>query len=319
MRSAIFGDQYWRDATNDRSEAISRDVMQEAMLRDNVDTQLASLGVLGKDIQKKMGYKFKSDFPEAWYKQKEAGFLAKQALKDRQDLAADMAKQTYARMTKIFVRMIPDAIGLRPAFAIWKDWCEYDKSLKEDGGESYGLIHMSLMDVKDAVRAKSLGLTTKKLEASRKFDKAELGIEESVHEQVVREAALGAPVDDDVVSDHMLVYLNRVGVQSAVPKVVRIKESMPYECYTSPVKGRELGSVGNKGMYDLLGDEDSNVMDLQRELGLEEEGGEVGLGSPMSPNRMDLMRGGKWGVEPDEEKKGGEEFFDFEQDYGMGV
>ena len=94
MRSSVFGEQYWRDATNDRTNMYTRDVMQESMLRDNIDSQLASLGVLGKDIQKKRGFKFKTDFPEAWYKQKENAFLAKQALKDRQDLATEMAKHT---------------------------------------------------------------------------------------------------------------------------------------------------------------------------------------------------------------------------------
>ena len=88
-------------------------------------------------------------------------------------------------MSRIFVRMIPDAIGLRPAFSIWKDWVEYDKSLHADGGESYAMHHMSLMDVKDAVKAKSLGMTTAKLEASRIFSKDEMGVvEETMHAQV---------------------------------------------------------------------------------------------------------------------------------------
>jgi hypothetical protein len=80
--------------------------MQEAMLRDNLDAQIPSLGVLGPELQKKRGNKFKVDFPEAWYKEKEAAFMAKQELKDRQDLAQDMAKQTYGAEAA-FVRAAP--------------------------------------------------------------------------------------------------------------------------------------------------------------------------------------------------------------------
>ncbi|GMI40346.1 hypothetical protein TeGR_g13332 [Tetraparma gracilis] len=336
MRAVVFGEQYWRDATNDRSDVLHRDIMQEAMLRDNLDAQIPSLGVLGPELQKKRGNKFKVDFPEAWYKEKEAAFMAKQELKDRQDLAQDMAKQTYARMSRIFVRMIPDAIGLRPAFSIWKDWVEYDKSLHEDGGESYAMSHMSLMDVKEAVKAKSLGMTTAKLEASRKFTKEEMGVEETMHDQVLRESALGAPVDDDVVAEHMRQYEMKLDAQTgSVNKAQRIKESMSYENYTSPTKLkslRELDSLGNRGMYDLLRDDDEDVAMIQMEFGLGGEDGEdgegeggggggggvggLGRGGSLSPSNMDRMRSGTFGFGDDEEKKGGDESFSF-NDFGI--
>jgi len=292
MREAIFGEQYWRDETNARPEMFTRDVMQEAMLRDNIQDQLASLGILGEEIQKKKGNKFKLDFPEAWYKQKEDAFLAKQALKDRQDLANEMAKHTFARMVKVFTKLVPDAIGLRPAFAIWKDWVDYDKSLHEDGGESYALSHMSLMDVKDAVRAKSLGLTTKKLEAVKVKAKMEEGkedkeIQESVHDQVIRESALGSATDNDLISELMTSYTTDLNSKIGTTRTKRIIDSVPYEMpLASPVKA--LGSLGNRGRYDLVGDDDSEIKMLQMEYGLTGDG--VGRDSPISPSRLDLNR-----------------------------
>ena len=159
------------------------------------------------------------------------------ALKDRQDLATEMAKHTFQRMVKVFSRIVPDAVGLRPAFAIWKDWVEYDKSLHEDGGESYAMSHMSLMDVKDAVRAKSLGLTTKKLEASKTVKDVNENIEESVHDQVIREAAMGVPTDDDVFHEAVSNYKGVLNTNVGIEKSKRIVESIPYELpLTSPVK-----------------------------------------------------------------------------------
>ncbi|GMH66001.1 hypothetical protein TL16_g04334 [Triparma laevis f. inornata] len=306
MRNAIFGEQHWRDATNERPDIYTRDVMQEAMLRDNIGEQEASLGVFGPEIQKKKGFKYKVDFPEAWYKQKEENFLAKQALKDRQDLATEMAKHTFQRMVKVFSRIVPDAVGLRPAFAIWKDWVEYDKSLHEDGGESYAMSHMSLMDVKDAVRAKSLGLTTKKLEASKTVKDVNENIEESVHDQVIREAAMGVPTDDDVFHEAVSNYKGVLNTNVGIEKSKRIVESIPYELpLTSPVK--PLGSLGGKGKYDLLLDDDEDVRLLQMEYGMV-----PGPGSPSSPSAMDKKRSGV----PMEEKKemGGGEYDDWSDD-----
>ncbi|GMI13799.1 hypothetical protein TrVE_jg9649 [Triparma verrucosa] len=293
MRNAIFGEQYWRDETNDRPGIYTRDVMQEAMLRDNITEQEASLGVFGPEIQKKKGFKYKVDFPEAWYKQKEEAFLAKQALKDRQDLANEMAKHTFQRMVKVFSRIVPDAVGLRPAFAIWKDWVEYDKSLHNDGGESYAMAHMSLMDVKDAVRAKSLGLTTKKLEAAKTLKNVNDNIEESVHDQVIREAAMGVITDDDLYHETVSNYQGVLNKSVGVTKSTRIVQSIPYELpLTSPVK--PLGSLGGKGKYDLLGDEDEDIQLLQMEYGMN-----PGPGSPTSPSALDRKRAGM----PTEEKK----------------
>ena len=294
MREAIFGEQYWRDETNSRPAMFTRDVMQEAMLRDNISEQLASLGMLGEEIQKKKGNKFKVDFPEAWYKQKEDAFLAKQALKDRQDLANEMAKHTFARMVKVFTKLVPDALGLRPAFAIWKDWVEYDKSLHEDGGESYALNHMSLMDVKDAVKAKSLGLTTRKLEAVKMKGKMEEkkdgeGIQESVHEQVIRESVLGLSTDNDLISELMTTYTGDLNKKIGTKRTKRIIESVPYEMpLSSPMK--VLGSLGTKGRYDLIGDDDSEIKMLQMEYGL--KGSAIGRESPLSPAKLDAARFG---------------------------
>jgi len=288
MREAIFGEQYWRDETNARPEMFTRDVMQEAMLRDNIEGQLASLGMLGDEIQKKNGNKFKVDFPEAWYKQKEDAFMAKQAIKDKQDLANEMAKHTFARMVKVFTKLVPDAIGLRPAFAIWKDWVEYDKSLHEDGGESYALNHMSLMDVKDAVRAKSLGMTTRKLEAvkikTKMQEENDLEIQETLHDQVIREAAIGGSTDDDLISELMTAYTDKLNKGIGTKSTKRIKDSVPYELpLASPMK--VLGSIRNKGRYNLIGDEDSEIKILQMEYGL--SGTDVGRDSPISPSKLD--------------------------------
>ena len=307
MREAIFGEQYWRDETNSRPEMFARDVMQEAMLRDNILDQLASLGVMGDEIQKKKGNKFKVDFPEAWYKQKEDAFLAKQALKDKQDLANEMAKHTFARMVKVFTKLVPDAIGLRPAFAIWKDWVEYDKSLHEDGGESYALNHMSLMDVKDAVRAKSLGLTTKKLEAVKVKAKMEEGkddnaIQESIHDQVIRESVMAACTDDDLISELMTTYTGDLNKKIGTKRTKRIIESVPYEMpLSSPMK--VLGSLGTKGRYDLIGDDDSEIKMLQMEYGL--AGSAVGRDSPVSPSKLAAARFGGEEIKIDYRSLGG--------------
>ena len=208
MRSKIFGDQYWRDATNDRPDIFSRDVMQESLMRDNITEQGISIGMYGKDMQKKKGNKYKVDFPEAWYAQKEKAFNMKQKLKNRQDLASQMAKQTYARMIKVFTRLVPDSLGIRPAFNIWKDLTDYQRSLEEDGGETYALNNMSLMDVQDAVKAQSCGLSTDKLLALKKNEAD--GDELNVHEQVLKESASGVPSSFDVFSENSSSYLAKI-------------------------------------------------------------------------------------------------------------
>ena len=215
----------------------------------------------------------------------------------------------------VFARIVPDALGLRPAFAIWKDWVEYDKSLHMDGGESYAMAHMSLMDVKDAVRAKSLGLTTKKLEASRTVNNINNNIEESVHDQVIREAAMGKPTDDDVFFETCSKYEGMLNKGVAQRKSQRIIESIPYELPTSS-PARPLGSLGKNGRYDLLGDDDEDVKLLQMEYGLgvevdigrnrdvekDEKGGSFKMmQAPPSPSALDRAR--RTGSFFEEEKK----------------
>jgi len=252
MREKIFGDQYWRDATNDRPELYCRDVMQENMLKDNFLEQSFSIGIHGREVQKKKGNKFRADFPEAWYAEKEKAFNLKQKYKDRQDLASEMAKQTYSRMIKVFTRLVPDSIGVRPAFNIWKDVTEYTRSLEEDGGESYALNHMSLLDVKDAVRAQSCGLGTSKL-LHLQDKKASLPEEElTIHEKVLMESRASLPTEKDVFTDVSAAYELSVAADNKARKIDRILQ------VTERLYGE--GDVGERRIY--LHDDDDDYDDV---------------------------------------------------------
>ena len=271
-------------------------VLQEALLRDNIDIQSASIGVFGPEFQKKKGQKFKEDFPEAWYADKEKAFLQKQAIKDRADLATSMAKQTYGRMIKIFGKMVPDVMGLRPAFAMWKDWTDYDRSLHEDGGERYRLTHMSLMDVKEAVRAKSLGLTTDKLEAHKHLDWVEEEETETVHERVLKEAAMGRPTDEDVVNEEVLL-VTKYAFNFTDEYQDRIARSIDVESKYSPFK--HLNNLGRGGSYLLDEDRDSDDDS-------DDEGG-----TELSQLRVQL----KWAAQGGGDEKKGDDSFDMEEEH----
>jgi Ca2+-binding EF-hand superfamily protein len=223
IRKCLFGETYWRDATESRRMMYTLDQPFQEEMMGLLDWQaVVNIGMAPKgayidsDTVKKPD--FKKDFYDAWFHAKEARFLEKQKADTRADVSVALAAKTHSRMVKIFGRIVPDMMTLATGFAIWKDVNAYMKSMAEDNGESYRVMNMSLVDLNMAAKASSIDKTTEKLtvamslgaefeaekkqevkkKESRKEKSAKMAKEvmDSVSKQVIS--------NDDIVSDHIL-------------------------------------------------------------------------------------------------------------------
>ncbi|GMH71402.1 hypothetical protein TL16_g05639 [Triparma laevis f. inornata] len=167
LRKMLFGEQYWKAATEARRSIYFLDVAFTQTMMQMLDgPAVHSIGMARKDaIPVKKGEKltFQKDFNEAFYAYKEKKFKAKQDKKKDTTVASTLAAKTHTRLIKIFSRIVPDGMNLMTAFLHWKDVNFYSKSLEMDGGASYKAHNMSLVDLKIAGVANSVGKSTAKL------------------------------------------------------------------------------------------------------------------------------------------------------------
>lgn len=190
-----------------------------------------SIGMVPKDAmvpKKNDRATFQKDFHEAFYSYKEKKFKAKQDKKKDTTVASTLAAKTHTRLIKIFSRIVPDGMNLMTAFLHWKDVNFYSKSLVEDGGASYKAHNMSLVDLKIAGVANSVGKSTAKLAVAlhadfeaeaeaeliegKKFSKKEKKehARKRVAAKVLSEVAKTRDTDLDVVAN--FIQKNREGI-----------------------------------------------------------------------------------------------------------
>jgi len=144
-------------------EAFEKDMMEQLDWKAVINIGMAPPG-MQLPMNSKCG--FKEEFAEAHYAAKEKKFLAKQSKETKEWVSIALAAKTHSRMIKTFSRIVPDAMTVNTAFAIWKDVDSYTKSINEDGGESYKLMNMNLVDLKLAVQASSIQKSTQKMNAA---------------------------------------------------------------------------------------------------------------------------------------------------------
>ena len=193
---------------------------------------------------------FKTDFYDAYFKAKEKKLLDKQNGKKNDAMTRTLAVLTHRRCIAIFSKIVPDAMTVRHAFSRWVDVNSYSRSISADGGAAYSMSNMSLMDLRQASTAVSLGKSTRKLQVALmgEFDaeagpatgpeggavpgrepgrKAARTLErKKMTSGVLREVERNVPTDDDVVAGAMGSL--RRGLHGAqMGKVSRIKSSGP--------------------------------------------------------------------------------------------
>jgi len=220
LRKCLFGETYWREATERRLHLFTMDQpFQEEMMSLLDWNAVCSIGLAPKGSMHARGkVDFRTEFNEAWFQAKETRFISKQKVEKREDVSLTLAAKTHSRMIKIFGRIVPDSMTVATAFATWKDVNSYVKSMAEDGGESYRLMNMSLVDLKNAAQASSINGTTRKLQVAMslggEFDMeatGEVAKEETKREQsqrlakeVMVEIGKQQISDEDVICD--LIY-----------------------------------------------------------------------------------------------------------------
>ena len=109
---------------------------------------------------------FKTDFYEAYFKAKEKKLLDKQNGEKKEVITAALAALTHKRCVAVFSKIVPDTLSIGHAFERWKDVNAYERSVEIDGGETYRRMNMSLMDLKLASTATSVGKSTRKLQVA---------------------------------------------------------------------------------------------------------------------------------------------------------
>ncbi|GMH56147.1 hypothetical protein TrST_g3042 [Triparma strigata] len=232
LRKTLFGEDYWKVATEARRNMYFLDVpFTEKMMQLLDAPAVYSIGMVPKDAmvpKKNDRATFQKDFHEAFYSYKEKKFKAKQDKKKDTTVASTLAAKTHTRLIKIFSRIVPDGMNLMTAFLHWKDVNFYSKSLVEDGGASYKAHNMSLVDLKIAGVANSVGKSTAKLAVAlhadfeaeaeaelfegKKFSKKEKKehARKRVAAKVLSEVAKTRDTDLDVVAN--FIQKNREGI-----------------------------------------------------------------------------------------------------------
>jgi hypothetical protein len=119
-----------------------------------------------------------------------------------------------------------------------------------------------ITDVKDAVRARSLGLTTRKLQLfqDEKDGKANVRrktgietIEKSMHEQVLREAAQGGKNDGDVFQEEQARYMEHLMKEMVdVHRMGRLRDSEGLQRYVHTHK--EENNTARMAQYKVADD-----------------------------------------------------------------
>ena len=169
--------------------------------------------------------------------QKEKKFLALKEKKKNEKISVKLATVTNARLIRLLSKMVPDHLSVRTTFMIWKDCTEYDRSMQEDGGESYRLSHMSLMDIKMANNACSVGMSTRKLnfslgaefdaeDAEEQKEKQKNEKNQDMIDQVLMEAAKAVPSGEDVVTEELLRSVRDMGKMAEMSEGERIRRSL---------------------------------------------------------------------------------------------
>jgi len=225
LRKVAFGEEYWRKATETRPNAYKLDVsFLYKLMGDMTWDQIWAMGFAPEDSmvpRKDDCPKFQTDFYDAYYKMKERKMLEKQKTKKRSVVTSTLAAMTHKRCIDIFSRIVPDVMTIGHAFGRWKDVHAYGKSMDMDGGDMYRAQNMSLMDIKLASTAMSVGKSTRKLEIAllgdfeaeatvvedkgrrrKTIKKAkEMADKKRITEEVLREIACSQPTDADVVNE----------------------------------------------------------------------------------------------------------------------
>ena len=189
---------------------------------------------------------FQKDFNGAFYSYKEKKFKQKQEKNKDNTVAETLAAKTHTRLIKIFSRIVPDGMNLMTAFTHWKDVNMYQKSLGTDNGESYRAHNMSLVDLRIAGVANSVGKSTAKLAvalhadfeaeadaekmAGKKFTKEEKkeNAKTRMANQVLAEVARTRNSEYDVVAEYMTKNEKRLHDKNGIGKGLG-------ECFESKV------------------------------------------------------------------------------------
>ena len=166
FRRAVFGPDWWRNATEGRGKLFNIDPAFEIEMMGLMTWDaICSIGMnhggepLTKVRRKK--YTFRNDFNEVWFKAKEDKFKNNAGKGDKDKFTAMLGVMTHTRMIHLFQKVLPR--NLRTAFTVWKDVALFLRSIEKDGGQTYALSVMSLKDIRKASEAESVGAVTQKL------------------------------------------------------------------------------------------------------------------------------------------------------------
>ena len=189
LRKMAFGENYWKAITVGRKNMYYIDQPFDENMMQRLDfKQVVALGMAppGSMIKKEDKIPFRDDFPEAWFRNKEKAFVRKKNKKMKQKTSNKLASEAFGRCVKVFSRLMN--MNVEEAMRHWKDVHAFQKSMEEDGGQSYRDANMSLQDARAAAQASSVGLTTRKLKFSLMKD---FDMEAEVDDEVNRDDEIG--------------------------------------------------------------------------------------------------------------------------------
>ncbi len=262
LRKILFEEHYWKEATLSRRAMFKIDRDFDDKMMQMMDwTAVWGIGMaLPGSLPPKDKISFKDDFNAAWYKGREKKFLQKKKKDKVNKVTVTLAAKTHARLIKIFSKIVPDGMTLTTAFATWKDVNAYSRSMEEDGGRSYSEGNMSLVDLRLASTALSLGRSTNKLNAAlaSEFD-AEAAVDDAMKreeskkkkkemlaKEVVEEVARLKPSDDDVVENFLMSFKGSSGRTNMNMKLGQM------ESKTGRIKLAALGEREVNTIRDVL-------------------------------------------------------------------